>query len=757
MWPGEDVELDRRLTLAGHRLVYVPDAIVQHKRPANLRGFARMMYRYGFSAGQLTRRYGFFRALHAMPLVLLIGLLALAAVGSHDWRVLAAAAALALLLPPVWIAAEGADRVLALCGLFWCTMAAWHAGFAVGLARGLPRSDPDATDIPPGPAITLRGHRDVWWLVVALTIYAVLVMRVVATRHYWPRYDSGAYISAAVALSQGLGLRDITSPVGRPDQVWAHVPFWVRNDPHAMATPDWPLFVQYPPGLPVLLAPLVRLGRGSFLALQVLPIACGLLALLLVYCWRRELFPRAWQATLLLTAGSMATLYATRVQSETVMLPLVLLTMWLLWRINERPARTLTLGLLVALVLLAAAVLHTKIVFVCLGTALWLVIRPRTRFSHRLAAAALVLLLTVLPIALWMHCATWAPPADGKAVGNPYLLQDGGSPEGPSLSGPGAILALASRLVQASVSCLASVVNFVPGMTVALSEVAVEPVSPLVPLVVYGLLILGLSQWREPAGGALALVTSLHLAGCYLSPWGVEPRFAVPVEPFLIYGLVLGFIKLSSVAGGARGTPSRAVLIVAIVCVGIWDLAAWWAVRAPAWDWYAAEHYRANSQVVVATALRLPPGRVCLVPGDNDCEGLLGGHATVSLAASEWKESSAPAFLQAGGRACAIAGPAFSQTPGSSFPVPRSLRPWALKFRLGAVDPRSHAAPVAWVGLPPDSLLGNEPAIPSRIHARWLNLRREDVPLLWRQAFGSTSCRPRTSEAVSKRGRLDDR
>ena len=61
------------------RVAFDPRYQRYHYRPRDLRGFARMMERYGrFSGGILTRRYGFFRALSLEPVALLLGLSTLA-------------------------------------------------------------------------------------------------------------------------------------------------------------------------------------------------------------------------------------------------------------------------------------------------------------------------------------------------------------------------------------------------------------------------------------------------------------------------------------------------------------------------------------------------------------------------------------------------------------------------------------------------------------------------------------------------------
>jgi cellulose synthase/poly-beta-1,6-N-acetylglucosamine synthase-like glycosyltransferase len=67
LWPGEDVELDYRLKNKGYKLSFNPKALVYHYKPATMKSFLRMMYKYGWAQGFLVRRYGIFRKIHFLP------------------------------------------------------------------------------------------------------------------------------------------------------------------------------------------------------------------------------------------------------------------------------------------------------------------------------------------------------------------------------------------------------------------------------------------------------------------------------------------------------------------------------------------------------------------------------------------------------------------------------------------------------------------------------------------------------------------
>ncbi len=572
------------------------------------------------------------------------------------------------------------------------------------------------------------------WLLLSLLIYGLLVVRIVATRHYWPRYDSGAYISAAVAVSRGIGLRDITAPVGKPEQVWGGIPTWVSKSPEAMAHPDWPIFVQYPPLLPLLLAPLVSLGHGHFLALQALPMLCGALALVALYRWRHQLMPGPWKATLLLTAGSMATLYGTRVQSEAVLLPLVIVALWLLWRANARPERLMLYALLTGLVLLAAGAVHSKVIFVCAGAALWLLLRPKAPLLVRAFSAGMVVVLTIVPIMFWMNHATWAGRPSGRARLHPYLRQDGWNPTGPSVLSPSGVLTMAKRAAKAGTLCLESTGAFLPVKFSRFSRKIIK--HGLQSLVFYVLIVCGWRSWRTVANGAVAWCASLYLIGVFLSPWP-EERMAIPVVPFMIHALALGLMGIAGHFGDASTGPHQRVTGVALMAA--FGLQLWyWASLTPGRDEYArAYHHRLATQAKLAG--RLPEDRVALILDDNYSFALVSGRAAISLLPAEWKESNARRFLAAGGAATAIRPyPGGGEKP-AFFPLPKPLASWGERFETRLLRVEGMDLLVGWIGAPVDPVQtlrrGQHEPPPTRIHPRWLNMTRGDADAIWRAAF----------------------
>jgi glycosyltransferase involved in cell wall biosynthesis len=127
LWPGEDVELDHRLSLRGYRHMFNPKAVVYHYKPKSFKGFLSMMLRYGRAQGFLVRMHGFFRPVHAVPFLFVVFFLAgLWLMGTAP--VVSAAVVIVLVLSG--LAYFGAPRVL---WLAFAGLVEWCEGFFIGL------------------------------------------------------------------------------------------------------------------------------------------------------------------------------------------------------------------------------------------------------------------------------------------------------------------------------------------------------------------------------------------------------------------------------------------------------------------------------------------------------------------------------------------------------------------------------------------------------------------------------------------------
>ena len=134
LWPGEDVDLDYRITHKGYKIAYNPKAIVMHHRPKNLKGFYNMMKRYGGAQAYLIKKHGFFRKLHYVPILEVFILMGLG-IGMVLDLYFGFGLAFVLVLCTVvvfvlkWGIGYGTDNFV----MFIVTVIGWNLGFGTGL------------------------------------------------------------------------------------------------------------------------------------------------------------------------------------------------------------------------------------------------------------------------------------------------------------------------------------------------------------------------------------------------------------------------------------------------------------------------------------------------------------------------------------------------------------------------------------------------------------------------------------------------
>jgi cellulose synthase/poly-beta-1,6-N-acetylglucosamine synthase-like glycosyltransferase len=134
LWPGEDVDLDYKITHKGYKIAYNPKAIVMHHRPKNLMKFYYMMKRYGGAQAYLIKKHGLFRKLHYVPILEVLVLLGLGMVMVFDvffgvglGFLIVLCAAMTLVLK------KGIKHGLDNFWMLVITLIGWNLGFGIGL------------------------------------------------------------------------------------------------------------------------------------------------------------------------------------------------------------------------------------------------------------------------------------------------------------------------------------------------------------------------------------------------------------------------------------------------------------------------------------------------------------------------------------------------------------------------------------------------------------------------------------------------
>lgn len=585
----------------------------------------------------------------------------------------------------------------------------------------------------PEPPPSTPNRRDRLWLLAAVGLYLSLTASLISTRTYWPRYDSAAYVSAATAISRGVGLRDITSPVTRPAESWAHVPLWVRHSPALMERADWPFYGQYPPLLPLALAPLVTLGGGRFVVLQLLPLLAGLGALLLIYRSRGLLFPGPWPFTLLVSAGSMLALYATRVQTEAVHAFFVIATLRLLALASCQPHRFARWAAWAAVVLATGIAVHVKLVFLAAGAATWLLVAPRAPFIRRVVVGAAFAAATMAPPIAFTFAASWAGRAglphaatSFTLASNPYYWTEGWDPAAPQIGRANALGVLSRR------TALAGQLLW-NGLSAGSAYVRPDGRALTVAA---GVALLAGPWWRH-RGGLLALPTLAYLAGVLFSPWA-ESRMAVPVLPVVAHAVAVAAGRLPGLLGAHGARPGRqAVAAVGTLLLSV-QVANWWRLR-PALDEYALEYWQHGATLALARVVaQVPSERVVIAPVDNAAFAITTGHPTLSPSPIEWKMSDPRAYLASGGAPVMLSGVARREQIGAVSADPKLAALAGPRSRQEIDLGDGYAVVAEWVREPP-ILVAADPLVPGRIHPRWMRLSPADRERLARTAFPATA------------------
>jgi glycosyltransferase involved in cell wall biosynthesis len=138
LWPGEDVDIDLKITRLGYDLYFNPRANVRHYRPKTQRAFSRMMRRYGWAQAYLVKKYGPFRLIHLEPFILIsVLVIILFSLISGKIGVSLFISCACLFVPFLFflIKTRNCARALSYYDLFLRLIWNWNIGFIKGLGR----------------------------------------------------------------------------------------------------------------------------------------------------------------------------------------------------------------------------------------------------------------------------------------------------------------------------------------------------------------------------------------------------------------------------------------------------------------------------------------------------------------------------------------------------------------------------------------------------------------------------------------------
>lgn len=328
---------------------------------------------------------------------------------------------------------------------------------------------------------------------------------------YFPRFDSGAYITVARAIASGAGYVDT-------------------------AHPQQPPFVLYPPVYPLMLAGFVALGLDSFDWLRV----PGVLAVLgvLVWLWRTHA-ARPWFAlgvVLLAGLGDLSR-FAVRIQSEAVFVLILclLVTCAARWcrgglQADRWAAATAALAIVAVLERNQALGLIPGLVLMVLVEA------PRERRARAWLTGAVVVGAACVASLVWLGYAGMLSHLD--PVESPLYVEDWHDPTGPRRDPltPQFYLAALAAFAESTLTLVPD--SFVP------SDLAMLGIRVPVLYELLGLLVLVgfVSSLRERSAPEHYLWLSSLLLIVIVPER--EPRYVLPFVPFFAVWLLQGLLAL---------------------------------------------------------------------------------------------------------------------------------------------------------------------------------------------------------------------
>ena len=412
-----------------------------------------------------------------------------------------------------------------------------------------------------------------WWLAGIFLIAAPMYF-LALTPYIGDGYDDGHYIALAQALAQGKGFSQPQLP---------------GNPPEA----------QYPPGWPLLLAPVWLIAPdfpANAVGFKFVALLCALAFAALTFGWLRwrgESARVAWLVTALTLFNPLVFGYATSAFSEMAFGACSILALWLVEKYT-RDAPAWRVALLASLALACAFYLRTFGVTLVAAAIVYSFLR-----SRRVGARLTVLVVAwILP---WVVRGALLP--DGSPYLQQFLLK---SQEQPELGTIGAFDLMVRVILNVRAYLLAGLpgvvmpsqvpltfVNLAEGLRVGAPFVASDIV---LAVVVSGAVLAPIVLRRALVDWYIAFYLALGLL------WNWEPiRFLVPLIP-LLYANVLNEIALFGQA--LKPAWQRAASMIGVTLVMLFIVAnvivqarfAWtvhqttmptaeWAARARLFDW----------------------------------------------------------------------------------------------------------------------------------------------------------------------------
>ena len=348
----------------------------------------------------------------------------------------------------------------------------------------------------PWPASPLCFNRQ--WLggtkSLCVAIAAIIVYLLTYSPYWWIGLDSGLYLNLSRSLAEGHG-------------------YVTGGRPHTLV----------PPGFPLMLAGLMKLGLGSFAALNAVMLVFSLAAVWLCYRVLAMLVSRDW--AVLLTCFVALTreyvLASGEILSDMPATVLVLASMWMYLKAcrsdKSRPALWIAAGVLSLLSLTFRMALIPLSVGLALGAAIagW-------RRQRLCSIASLAGVLAVMGVLAWLWFGY--ANANANALSAPYTIQASHA-EG-----------LAARTISSILFAGGQLSRLVTGQRM---PEAVCIVLLVIPVLLGMARRIKLGEWITP------VATLCYIGGLVIATTKPRTRYLIPIAPLLVLQLLEGYALIA--------------------------------------------------------------------------------------------------------------------------------------------------------------------------------------------------------------------
>jgi len=491
-----------------------------------------------------------------------------------------------------------------------------------------------------------------WALVFLFIILSIIGIN---KNIYFPRYDSGGYITAALSLAYYHTYQDISVPKILPASGWRWPLEFYQKLGYDITKPDYPPFRLYPPALPFCLAAIIAVFGKNFKAMQILICIFALGCLWGVWlCFKGLITEKYIVAIMSLLMFSLFYSYSQRIQGEIPYLFFSLLTLYFLGRYFQKKS-ILNIELLAILFLVNISI-YTKPIGITLFFSI--VILSIVRMRKNLSKSLFILILSIVFVAVPFYIYVEFCTTPGTFSRQSSVLRKKGwdTAEGYNkLFSLDTMKRMASHggaaLMHGSRSLLG------PGYRLQNSPFYFPIMLIMVCLFLTGFFC-RFSTMIRPSNSMDHLI-SYFLAYLFfytLLPWPAD-RFIIPVLPFYIYFFIVGIEKIVSIILKMVRLPvlknesqlkwSSIMLGVCVVGILFYNLfrIATDTHSQDLWTIKGNPSYQASEWIMENTA----PNDIILVL-DNFAQFAFTERKCFSFRPGEWKNSHTEKYIKARGR-----------------------------------------------------------------------------------------------------------